>query len=36
MPDTPDGIQHKIDQLEAMRDTLGDAAVDAAIAKQEL
>jgi hypothetical protein len=32
MMDTPEDIQQKIAQLEAMRSTLGDAAVDAAIA----
>jgi hypothetical protein len=32
MTDTPDDIQRKIANLEALRSTLGDAAVDAAIA----
>lgn len=32
MPDTPDDVQRKIAALEALRPTLGDAAVDAAIA----
>jgi formylglycine-generating enzyme required for sulfatase activity len=32
MTDTPDEIQRQIDQLEAMRPSLGDAAVDEAIA----
>jgi formylglycine-generating enzyme required for sulfatase activity/energy-coupling factor transporter ATP-binding protein EcfA2 len=32
MTDTPDDIQRKIEELEALRPSLGDAAVDAAIA----